>query len=326
MEPNAPVATPLSDQNKQQGKGKGLVVAIVITSVLAVCGIGFGIYGIINMNASKKPIGNSASDSQTVVDETSDQALSVYETNDLINKTLRLLGSRNGLSTEDYYDGNSGDFIVYSGYMPTTQLVSNELDDSSKVYITLETTVLDKEKYCNYQWTDGVKNDIDSALGQQASSIDFGSTNMDCISYDKANSDHGSLWGESMPKINGTSSANTGDFAYGSNLDAYYYHIIGGRGGLCSSYVVGKIANIGDSQDYVYVDIDAGSFDICADSAGELYSDIERGELYKTIEQDNIDWSGLGLTAEDYEVLQSYRFIFKKNSDGIYSFSAVEKL
>ena len=32
------------------------------------------------------------------------------------------------------------------------------------------------------------------------------------------------------------------------------------------------------------------------------------------------------LTAEDYEALQPYRFIFKKNSDGIYSFSTVEKL
>ena len=325
MEPNAPVATPLSDQSKQ-GKGKGLVAATVVASVVAVCGIGFGVYGMMKMNTGEGPVETSNSNSQTTNNEPSDQALNAYETNDLRTKTLRLLGSRNGLSIRDYYDSNSRSFIVLSSYMPITRLVTNELDDSSKVYITLETTVLDKEKYCNYQWTDGVKDDIVSALGQQASNIDFGNTNMDCISYDKANSDHSSLWGESMPKINGTSSADVGDFAYGSNLDAYYYHIMGGRGGLCSGYVVGRIANIGNNQDYAYVDINAGSFDVCADSAGELYSDVERGELYKTIDQDNIDWNGLGLTVEDYEALQPYRFIFKKNSDGIYSFSTVEKL
>ena len=130
-----------------------------------------------------------------------------------------------------------------------------------------------------------------------------------------------------MPKINGVSNTITnGDFAYGSNSDTYYYHIVGGRGGTCSSYIVGKIKQVDQNQDSAYVDINAGSFDICAGNAGELYSDIERGELYKTIEQDGINWSGLGLTDSDYGALQAYRFVFKKNSDGIYSFSNVEKL
>lgn len=35
MEPNAPVATPLSDNNKQ-GYGKGLKIATIVASVVAI--------------------------------------------------------------------------------------------------------------------------------------------------------------------------------------------------------------------------------------------------------------------------------------------------
>ena len=327
MEQNAEAGTPVVPvvENKQKS-GNGLKIATVIACIVAVCGIGFGVYGMMNMNGNNRP-SETVEESEIASDESTNQSLDVYETRDLSEKTLRLLGSRNGLSIRDYYNNDTGGLIVLSSYMPTSQLITNNIDEASKVYITLETTILDKEKYCSYQWTDGVKADIDVALGQQASNISFGNANIDCISYDKANGDHYDLWGESMPKMNGVSNTITnGDFAYGSNLDAYYYHIIGGRGGTCSSYVVGRIAQIGKSQDSAYVDIDAGAFNICAGDAGELYSDIEKSKLYKTIEQDNINWDGLGLTEDDYKSLQSYRFVFKKNSDGIYSFSAVEKI
>lgn len=324
MEQNTTATMPVMDSDKQNG-AKGWKIATVVASVVAICGIGFGIYGMMNVHNNSQP-SEMNKESRATSDEPTNQNLDKYEIRDLSGKTLRLLGARNGLSIRDYYNNDTGNFVVFSDYMPTTQLVTNSLDETSKAYITLETTILDKEKYCSYQWTDGVKADIDTALGQQASNNSFGNADIDCISYDKANSDHYDLWGESMPKINGVSNTITnGDFAYGSNTDAYYYHIIGGRGGTCSSYVVGRIAQIDKSQDFAYADINAGAFDICAGSVGELYSDIERGELYKTIEQDNINWDGLGLTEDDYKTLQPYRFIFKKNSDDIYSFSAIEK-
>ncbi len=327
MEQNNDAETPMVPvvENKQKS-GKGLKIATAIACIVAVCGIGFGVYGMLSAYNNSQP-SEEAEESEISSDKPTDQSLDKYEIRDLNRKVLRLLGSRNGLSIHDYYNNDTGSFVVLSSYMPISQLITNTLDETSKVYLTLETTILDKEKYCSYQWTEGVKTDIDAALGQQASNISFGNANIDCISYDKANDDYYDLWGESLPKMNGILNAITnGDFAYGSNSDTYYYHIIGGRGGTCSDYVVGRIAQIGKGQDSAYVDIDAGAFDICAGNAGKLYSDIERSELYKTIEQDNIDWDGLGLTEDDYKSLQSYRFVFKKNSNDIYSFSAAEKL
>lgn len=55
MEPNAPVATPLSDNNKQ-GDGKGLKIATIVASVVAVCGIGFGVYGAVELNGKANTI------------------------------------------------------------------------------------------------------------------------------------------------------------------------------------------------------------------------------------------------------------------------------
>lgn len=309
MEQDTAAVTPITNNGKQSN-GKGWKVATAIAFITAACGIGFGVYGMMNLN-------NNSQTSDTA--NGNSESLGKYEVRDLTGKTLRLLGSRNGLSIRDYYHSDTGSFAVDSGYMLNSKLITNSLDEVSKVYITLETTVLDKEKYCSYQWDNNVKADIDAALGYQAS---FGTTLLDCISYNKAKSDHYDLWGEDMPKING----GTKDFAYGSNSDAYFYHIIGGRGGGFSNYVVGKIVQTSKNQESAYVDINAGTFSLRPGEAGEIHSAIEGGELYKTIEENSINWDGFDLTDDDYGAFQSYRFVFKKNSDGIYSFSSVEKI
>ena len=319
--------TPMPMANDKPKSGKGLKIATAIACIIAVCGIGFGVYGIITKN-DNTPNTPSNEPKKETSSNTEDQELNPYEENDLKYKTLRLLGYRNGLSIGDYYDDGSGDFVVYKDYMPIASLINNELDDNLKTYITLETTISDKEKTCSYNWTDGVKADIDTALGEEASTISFGDGEIDCISYDRANDDYYNLWGETMPKTNGLSSSNPtgGDYAYGSNLDAYYYHIIGGRGGTCSNYAVGKILKTDKNQNYASVDINVGSLNICMDNPGELRSDIVDGEIIKTIEQDNLNWNNLEFADNDYSSFQSYRLTFKKNSKGIYSFSAIEKI
>lgn len=302
----------------------GLIVGIIICIILALGGIGFGVYGMFYKNiisGSSSPEKQGQNSSQ----EDNSKELSVYESRDLISKTFRLLGDRNGLSRQDYYDSDSGMFMIYADYMPKEQLIANELTDSLKTYITLETTLLDKEKTCNYQWTDGVKTDIDAIMGRLGFDIQFGNSYIDCASFGKLKNDYYDLWGEDLLKLE---AFNTyyGDFAYSENLDVYYYHIIGGRGGTSSSYVVGKISKIGSDEEYGYIDINAGRFYINTDTR-ELYSNIEKGDLYKTIELDyDIYSNGLNLTEDDYASFQLYRFKFKKNSDGIYSFSTVEKM
>ena len=46
MKQNTPVAVPTMDSGKQSNE-KGLKIAVVIVSIVAVCGIGFGVYGMV---------------------------------------------------------------------------------------------------------------------------------------------------------------------------------------------------------------------------------------------------------------------------------------
>ena len=278
---------------------------------------------------------NKSNDSTPTNDEANDvaqndtpisQDLDAYATRDLEHKVFRLLGFRNGFSDAEFYD-NSEHFMIYSGYMPIDKLLSNELDDSLKTFITFETTLLDKEKQCSYKWTDGVKDDIDSALGEASNNIMFSDLGIDCISYDIANKDFRDLWGGELPKINSFSGGPNiyGDFAYGANRDTYYYHIIGGRGGTSSDYVVGKISQIeGDNE--VFVDLNAGRLYVSGGNPSEIYSDIEMNTKYKSIDQSVTGWNELGLSDDDFASFQKYRFKFKKATDGTYYFSAVERL
>ena len=312
-----------SEEKPEENKGGsgGLIAGILICIVLALGGIGFGVYGMFFNSANN---GQSASS-----DDASNNSSNEYAIRDLRNKTFRLLGSRNGLSSQDYYDSNSNKFAIYADYMPTKEILSNELNDSLKTYIALETTILDKEKHCSYKWDGDVSADIDKALsGTYWSNTKFSETVFDCISYDVANDDYFDLWGENIQKLNAFSAGvkTYGDYAYGPNVDAFYYHIVGGRGGTSSSYIIGKVTQIEEKDGSASVEIKAGNYLISAGEPGKVYSDIERNKLYKTFEHDSTTLAVSELSDSDYDSFQGYRFVFKKNSKGIYSFSSVEKL
>ena len=306
---------------ESKGGSGGLIAGILICIVLALGGVGFGIYGMFFNGAN---VGQSSSG-----DNTSDNSSNEYVVRDLRNKTFRLLGSRNGLSSQDYYDSKTNKFVIYADYMPTKEILSNELSDSLKTYIALETTILDKEKYCSYKWDGDVSADIDKALsGTHWSNTEFGQTVFDCISYDAANDDYYDLWGENIQKLNAFSAGikTYGDYTYGPNVDAFYYHVVGGRGGTSSNYTIGKIMQIEEKDDSAAVEIKAGSYSISAGEPEKIYSDIERNKLHKTIEHESTTLAVSELSDSDYDSFQGYRFVFKKNTKGIYSFSGVEKL
>ncbi|MDO5480843.1 MAG: hypothetical protein Q4F60_00625 [Candidatus Saccharibacteria bacterium] len=329
----------LSNQSKKKNPSKTIGIATCV--ILTLSGLSFGIYGLIEANNKSSEISDLkiqiedkdgkittletdkikvSDDSQTITISDSDSA---YAIRDLKTKTLRLLGARNGLSVGDYLD-NTDSFMVYSLYIPTDQLLSNNLDETAKAYMTLETTILDKEKSCNYKFTENIKADIDSMLaGTAVSGATIGDQDIDCISYDVAASDHYSLWGESLPKLNysTTQTSIVSDFGYGQKTNNYYYHVFGGRGGAGSSYSLGKITQVNRNQDLAYVDIKAGTL-IDNPEETTLYTEISGKEAFKTLDTTKKP----DLTEDDYNHLQSYRFTFKKNSDGIYSFSSVEKL
>ena len=301
-------------------ENKPFLIAVIILAVLAVSGCCFGIYG---MFFSNKDSDEPRQDNNSVVisNVEDDDTIDVYADRDVKHKTLRLLGYRNGVSNMEFHDPITGNFVVNSDYMPIKELLSNSLTDQTKVYITLETTSLDKDKICSYRGDDTVKSDIDSIDFLSDAQLDFAT--IDCISYDNAGADYYDLFGEDIPMIKGYA-RDYGDFAYGENLGAFYYHIMGGRGGTGASYIVGKINRVVAEDEFIKVNMNAGTLQLSGDEPGQLYSGIMGDELYKTYDA-GTDWSFLGLTDEDYGSFDSYSFIFKKNGSGFYSFVGVEE-
>ncbi|MBR5939070.1 hypothetical protein IKZ77_00775 [Candidatus Saccharibacteria bacterium] len=81
MEQNTPAAMPVMDSSKQSN-GKGLKIATAIASVVAVCGIGFGVYGMIQ--GSQKD--NQISDLKVQIKE-DDGTITTIETPEIETNT-----------------------------------------------------------------------------------------------------------------------------------------------------------------------------------------------------------------------------------------------
>ena len=54
MEQDTTTTAPVVD-NSRQSSEKGWKIAAVIASIVAVCGIGFGVYGMVGVNDSNQP-------------------------------------------------------------------------------------------------------------------------------------------------------------------------------------------------------------------------------------------------------------------------------
>lgn len=82
MEQNIPTATPVMGSGKQSNE-KGLKITVILTSLAAICGIGFGIYGMIqsaqkdsqisNLNIQKKDSSGKITTLETEKIETTDK-------------------------------------------------------------------------------------------------------------------------------------------------------------------------------------------------------------------------------------------------------------
>ena len=307
---------------KKKPSSKLPIVLLSVFSVICLC---FGAYGMFFRGQNTISPSESANPNQSEDTSVSGDSedLDPYVERDLRTKVFRLLGSRNGFIELERYNRGDKSFIVSMGYMPVKELLSNSLTDEMKVYIALETASAGKDKYCAYRWTEGVKDDINTATAYDET-VFSDSTVIDCVSYEDAKNDYKDLFGEEMPKLVYTKGLSYGDFTYGSNLDAYYFHIIGGRGGTGADYIMGKINEITKDGDSIKVIISAGVLYINRNDPGQLYSSIEQEEVYKTYDGENTDWGNLGLTDDDYASFKTYSFVFEKNSDGIYSFVRVE--
>ncbi len=295
-----------ADHRNNTGK-----VWIALLSVVAICGIAFGIYGI--FFANQKNVSREGNPESSVDTTDSDIAIA-YESRDLREKTLRLLGKRNGFLAS--YDSDEGTFIVLDDYMLIAKLLNNELTDEDKVYIMLETTNIDNNKTCS-PYNEKILADMRLVLG------DFDirpSDDFDCISYKNASLDFYDLFGEDLPKVKQL----TQDYVYGENSENYYYHIMGGRGGTGYNAAIGKIRKIDTEGDTAVVEIAVGGLSGSPEGI-KIRSSILGSEYFEEYGPDT-EVEDITIEEEKYEEFDQYRFIFKKNGGNIYSFEKVEQL
>ena len=294
-----------ADHRNNTGK-----VWIALLSVVAICGIAFGIYGI--FFANQKNVSREGNPESSVDTTDSDIAIA-YESRDLREKTLRLLGKRNGFLAS--YDSDEGTFIVLDDYMPIAKLLNNELTNEDKVYIMLETTSIDNNKTCS-PYDDKILADMRLVLG------DFDirpGDNFDCISYKNASLDFYDLFGEDLPKVKQL----TQDYIYGENSENYYYHIMGGRGGIGYDTAIGRIKAINTEGDIATVEIALGGLSGSPEGFKVRHS-ILQSEYFEEFASD-IEVEDITIEEEQYEEFDQYRFVFKKNGGNIYSFEKVEQ-
>ena len=102
MEQDTSVATPVANNNKKNKEKTWKIIAIV-TSVLAICGIGFGIYGMTQSSQKERRI----SDLETQIDGLNNKSSSLETDSD---NTSASGGMEDG--SADVADGNSKDFII----------------------------------------------------------------------------------------------------------------------------------------------------------------------------------------------------------------------
>ena len=286
-------------------------VWIILLCAVAICGVAFGIYGM--LFANQKSVG-SEDDSEGSVDTVASNIAAAYESRDLREKTLRLLGKRNGFLAN--YNPEEGTFTVLDDYMLIAKLLNNELTDEDKVYIMLETTNIDNNKTCS-PYNEKILADMRLVLG------DFDirpSDDFDCISYKNASLDFYDLFGEDLPKVKQL----TQDYIYGENSENYYYHIMGGRGGTGYNAAIGKIRKIDTEGDTAVVEIAVGGLSGSPEGI-KIRSSILGSEYFEEYGPDT-EVEDITIEEEKYEEFDQYRFVFKKNGDNIYSFEKVEQL
>ena len=107
MEQNAPIPAPVVESNKQSD-GKGWKITTAITSIVAICGIGFGVYGMIQSSQKdsqisdlKAQINNTASTDDTD-QSTKNNSFGLFSNNNDGNVSFNLNGYQEPVGEVDY--------------------------------------------------------------------------------------------------------------------------------------------------------------------------------------------------------------------------------
>ena len=108
MEPGSTTTTPVVD-NSKQNNGKGWQIATVVASVVAVCGVGFGICGMVDANSTKNIIVTKDTEISNLTDQLNSLNTKIDELESKIN------AQQDNSSQETQTDEEQDDTIVDGG-------------------------------------------------------------------------------------------------------------------------------------------------------------------------------------------------------------------
>lgn len=139
MEQNATATMPVMDSGKQDN-GKGWKIATAIASVVAICGIGFGVYGM--LQSSQKD--NQISDLKVQVEDSNGKITTLetekIETTDKDGTTITIADSV-ATSYERFannlIESNSGKFLTIYGANSSERLELAQIDGNNNNHLTI---------------------------------------------------------------------------------------------------------------------------------------------------------------------------------------------
>lgn len=163
MEQNTPAAMPVMDSGKQSD-GKGLKIATVVASVVAVCGIGFGVYGMIQSSQKDSQI----SDLKVQIKDSGGTVTTIetpeIETNANDGTTVTIADSAT-TSYEKFannlINSNSGNILTIFGANSSERLELAQIDGNKNNHLTVsvnDNIVVEDDEVLSVYKLNGVGN------------------------------------------------------------------------------------------------------------------------------------------------------------------------
>ena len=224
------------------------------------------------------------------------------------------------------------------------------LSDSDKAAIAVSTGQFDNGWNLSRDMVEAILADVNEYRSQNSNLVPLMTQDelrsSSYISYTNANQNYSDFFGGTLPKEN-VNGGCTRSYRYIASADIFIdtitYSGVGGCGGAGFPGFAVRKGDYKSKGNEIHIDVSTltslvseNDYEICDVYSG--YPDIRRdGETLK-FSQEKIDsyannsyYCGFPdgyLASHDslFDNATSYRFTFKKNSDGIYNFSKVEKL
>lgn len=296
------------------------IVIAILCLLLAIGGISFGVWGVMQANQSNVSNADEPKTSDPAQGKNTDDAVEEKSISDAyllqeLDEKIAALHFR----SQDYDSTENGSVIkivagTHSEFSLYTEGTFSSLEKLAATFGSLKNF----ERNLSYSELQIVAADFSDLLP----SSNLETISITAIDGDTVSAKYQDLFGESLNKEAKKGEYHCPNYVYDENIDMYVdLSACGGTSDATAYYYKQKYTAAGDNA-YVYVRAAEKSGDekaVYRDIVGFNYA--ENAGL-KT----DYDYETFELDSSNYQDFQEYRFVFKKSSTGTYYFEKVEKL